>query len=506
MLFNSISMFFLKKKISHYVFSFLSIAVVGLVCTPLSNTQNYHVVSFVLLFVVSLLATYMTLGPVLLASTLSALVWNFFFIPPSLTFHIDKAEDILMFSMFFIIALLNGVLTTKVRKQEKLAIEREERTDALFKLSSDLSKARGINEVLSVAILQIKTNFNIYSRIILQNGEGKLISEEYNKERVIGDEEFEVAEKAFKDSIVIGRYTELSPDSVFTFFPLQGIRINPGVIAVRIDKDFLDNQKDFWITFLTLISNALEREYLGEMAQKLRFLNESDRLYKTLFNSISHELRIPVATIMGASDTLIDSSYKKEAQDALHNEIFTASIRLNRLIENLLNMSRLESGHISIHIDWHDINDLINKVVDDLKVELKGYHLNISISENMPLVKIDFGLMEQVLYNLLHNVTQHTPVDNPIDLIVMYNENNLIIQIGDYGQGFPENALNDIFNKFYKINTNKKGGIGLGLSIVKGFIDAHKGDIWVENKKTNGALFTIKIPSEYPPISHFNTV
>ncbi len=470
---------------------------------PLANTQNYHVVSFILLFVVSILATFMSVGPVLLASTLSAIFWNFFFIPPHYTFHIEKTEDILIFGLFFIIALVNGVLTTRVRRQEKLVRDREQRTNALFLLTKELSKASGIDEVLKVAIREINNHFQVDPFFILQDGENVLKnSGRLQKEKTLSPSEYHIAEWVFKNSQKAGAYTSNSMGISYTIYPLPGTRISPGVVAVKQDQELTGDQKSYWDTFLVQISNALEREFLGEMAQRVRFLDESDRLYKTLFNSISHELRIPVATIMGASDTMLNTTNSDSMQSALVNEIFTASLRLNRLIENLLNISRIESGHISARLDWYDVNDLVNKVADDLKDELKPFTLNVNVPEEMPLVKIDFGLMEQVLYNLLINSTQYAPPASEIILSVGYTDGNMVIEVSDRGPGFPESELKNVFRKFFRIDEHKAGGLGLGLSIAKGFVEAHRGVISIENLENGGARFAIKIPTEMADIKN----
>ena len=470
---------------------------------PLANTQNYHVVSFILLFVVSILATFMSVGPVLLASTLSAIFWNFFFIPPHYTFHIEKTEDILIFGLFFIIALVNGVLTTRVRRQEKLVRDREQRTNALFLLTKELSKASGIDEVLKVAIREINNHFQVDPFFILQDGENVLKnSGRLQKEKTLSPSEYHIAEWVFKNSQKAGAYTSNSMGISYTIYPLPGTRISPGVVAVKQVQELTGDQKSYWDTFLVQISNALEREFLGEMAQRVRFLDESDRLYKTLFNSISHELRIPVATIMGASDTMLNTTNSDSMQSALVNEIFTASLRLNRLIENLLNISRIESGHISARLDWYDVNDLVNKVADDLKDELKPFTLNVNVPEEMPLVKIDFGLMEQVLYNLLINSTQYAPPASEIILSVGYTDGNMVIEVSDRGPGFPESELKNVFRKFFRIDEHKAGGLGLGLSIAKGFVEAHRGVISIENLENGGARFAIKIPTEMADIKN----
>jgi two-component system sensor histidine kinase KdpD len=234
------------------------------------------------------------------------------------------------------------------------------------------------------------------------------------------------------------------------------------------------------------------------MAKQAFLLNESDKLYKTLFNSISHELRIPVTTIMGASDSLLTTKHTVEISRELSQEIFKASKRLNRLIENLLNMSRLESGRITPRLDWCDIHDLINKVSESLQDELSSFLLHIVIPENMPLVKIDFGLMEQVLYNLIHNATQYASDSKNLRVKAFYDNGVLTIQVMDRGPGFPAKEISLIFNKFYRVEGSKAGGTGLGLSIVKGFVEAHKGIITVENRQNGGAKFTIKIPTEIP--------
>ncbi len=491
------------KGLKPYLISSLIIAGTSLLLAPLANTQNYHVVSFVLLFVVSILATFMSIGPVLLASTLSAIFWNFFFIPPHYTFHIEKTEDILIFGLFFIIALVNGVLTTRVRKQEKLVRDRERRTNALFQLTKELSKASGIDEVLSVAIREIKNNFQTDSFFILQDGENILKnSGRLQKEKKLSSSEFLVAEWVFKNSRKAGAFTPDPMGISYTIYPLPGTRINPGVVAVKQNDEHTGDQKSYWDTFLVQISNALEREFLGEMAQRVRFLDESDRLYKTLFNSISHELRIPVATIMGASDSMLNTTNSENMQTALVNEIFTASLRLNRLIENLLNISRIESGHISARLDWYDVNDLLNKVADDLKDELKPFTLIVNVPEEMPLVKIDFGLMEQVLYNLLINSTQYAPPASEIILSVGYSGGNMVIEVSDKGPGFPESQLKNVFKKFFRVEGTKTGGLGLGLSIAKGFAEAHNGTVSIENQENGGARFIVMIPSEMPDIKN----
>jgi two-component system sensor histidine kinase KdpD len=310
----------------------------------------------------------------------------------------------------------------------------------------------------------------------------------------LSENDMSVAAWVFKHSAKAGKNTDTLPSGDLTIYPLTGNYENMGVIAVQHKTVFSQGEEQFWESVISQISGKYEREYLRNAARKVFVLNESDKLYKTLFNSISHELRIPVATIMGATDTLLSQAYPEETRNNLYSEINIASIRLNRLIENLLNMSRLETGRISPKPDWCDVHDLANHVAESLREELNPFELLIVIPDDMPLVRIDFGLMEQVLHNLLLNATQNAPAGSRIRLKIFYDSGVLFIQVMDRGKGFPESELNSVFNKFYRGKDAKAGGTGLGLSIVKGFVEAHSGTIMAENRTNGGARFTIKIP------------
>ena len=486
--------------IPQYILSSLIVIFSSSVCYYFTEYLGYQSVSFILLFVVSILATFLGIGPILLASSLSAFIWNFFFIPPRFTLHIEKTEDALMFGMFFFIALVNGVLTARVRRQERLTRDREERTNALYQLTKELAGARNMDELIDIAVKDIKKHFGLDVVFILQDGINHL--SEYSKSpasKKLSQNEMSVAEWVFRHSRKAGKYTDTLPSNEFSYYPLTGNSIKPGVMVVKHAGPLNGEKEEFWETFLTQISNAVEREFLDDLARKARFLDESDKLYKTLFNSISHELRIPVATIMGASDSLIVSQHSPEIRNELSHEIFKASKRLNRLIENLLNMSRLETGRITPRLDWCDIHDLINKVSETLQDELKLFILQVVVPVDMPFVKIDFGLMEQVLYNLIHNSTQYAFPSTNIRIKAFYDNGMLTIQIMDRGPGFSRKEISLIFNKFYRLQGSKAGGTGLGLSIAKGFVEAHKGTIVVENRQNGGAKFTIRIPTEILP-------
>jgi two-component system, OmpR family, sensor histidine kinase KdpD len=493
------------SNLKQYLIVSLFVMILSVLCYLVKNYIGYQVVSFCLLFLVSTLALFYGTGPILLSATLSALIWDYFFIPPQFTIHIDKPVDVLMLIMFFIIALLNGILTSRVRRQEKKIRIREERTDALYQLTRDLTIASGIDGISEIAVRTIYKYFNLDCAIFLKSEVNRLNIQVQNETKYqLTDNEHSIAEWVYKNSSKAGKFTDTLPSTEFTFYPLTGKIENMGVITVKHNSVFTQGEEQFWESFLSQISGKYEREFLRNTAKKAYILNESDKLYKTLFNSISHELRIPVATIMGASDTLLSQNYPQETKLELYSEINTAAVRLNRLIENLLNMSRIESGRISLRKDWCDVHDLANRVGETLKQELIPFKLSAVIPGDMPLVQIDFGLMEQVLHNLVLNATQHAPSGSRIRLKFYCENGVLTIQVMDRGPGFPESELSSVFNKFYRGKDAKAGGTGLGLSIVKGFVEAHKGTVTAANRQNGGALFTMNIPVKISDINQFN--
>jgi two-component system, OmpR family, sensor histidine kinase KdpD len=456
---------------------------------------GYQVISFALLFLVSILAIFYGTGPVLLAAVLSAVIWDYFFIPPQFTLHIDKPLDILMLGMFFIIALLNGVLTSRVRRQEQKIRIREERTNALYQLTKDLTTLNGYAEVTATAAEYIRKYFKLDCVLLVKNETNQLmIQEQAGGHNSLSENEMSIVNWVFKHSARAGKHTDTLPSADFTYYPLVGNSSNMGVIAVRLLDVFTHGEQQFWDACLSQISGKYEREYLREAAKKSYALSESEKLYKTLFNSISHELRIPVATILGATDSLLSQEFSDETRKNLYQEINSASIRLNRLIENLLNMSRLESGRITPNPDWCDLHDLANQVSESLETELQPFKLAVIIPENSPLAYIDFGLTEQVIYNLVLNSTQHAPYGSRIRLKFFVDGGILTIQVMDRGPGFASDELPSLFDKFYRGRDAKAGGTGLGLSIVKGFSEAQKGRVVAANRQNGGAIFSVTIP------------
>ena len=494
---NQVSIPSFTSNSRQYLLVGLIVVLTSIISYFLKDLIGYQAVSFILLFLVSLLALFYGTGPILFAAASSALIWDYFFIPPQFTLNIQNPVDMLLLMMFFIIALLNGILTSRVRRQEKKIRIREERTHALYQLTKELNTISGYHEVIKKAVEFILKNFNLESAIIVKDDTNQSIIESTKDSSIrIGENELSIVSWVQKNAIKAGKYTNTLPSNEYTYYPLTGSNGTLGVIAVKQASIFTHGEEQFWESSLAQITGKYERELLRNAAKKTYILSESEKLYKTLFSSISHELRIPIATIMGSSETLSSQTLTEPIKKELYAEINTASIRLNRLVENLLNMSRLESGRITPNPNWCDAQDLANSVSDSLKHELEAFKFKVSIPADMPLLFVDFGLMEQVLHNLILNATQNAPAGSTIELKVFMNNLWLSIQVIDRGTGFPETELAAVFDKFYRGKNAKAGGTGLGLSIVKGFVEAQGGTVAAANNEHGGAVFTLKIPTK----------
>ena len=477
---------------------------VAAACYPFSRFLGYQLVALVLLFTVAVLPLILGIGPVLLAAALSALAWDFLFIPPVFTFSVARPEDVLMLFMYFCIALVTGVLTTRARVQAKAVRQREERAVALYTLTRALSDARSKDDVVRSAVANVHRFFKADVVVCLGQADGDIFTEAHPESSLkIDAKEFAVAAWVYWNEKKAGKFTDTLPSSVATYFPLSGPRYPLGVIGVCLSQGTplsLD-QETLLENFIRQISSAIERETLNEMTKQAIVIEESERLYKTLFNSISHEMRTPLSAILSAAEGLRDGRLAENGtvRKELVDEIHQGAGRLNRLVENLLDMTRLESGLIKPKIDWCDINDLIATTVRKLGKELSAHTVTIDVSPDAELVKMDYALMEQALTNLLLNAALYTPKGSEIRIDCVQEGNECVITVSDNGPGLPPGSEGKVFEKFFRLPGTQSGGTGLGLSIARGFVEAHRGSIRAERRKEGGTRFVIRLPFEPAP-------
>ncbi len=492
------------KSVSHstfskYFFAALIVASFVLISFYIQPIVGYDFISLLFLLVISILPLFnFGFGPVLLAALLSALSWNFFFIPPRYTFHIAQPEDVLMFIMYFIVASVTGYFSTKVRTQQRFLKQREEKTSALYLLSKELSSASGMDDVAEISVRKIEEAFKAEAVLFFAESEKKLKARPHPAGNFLMNEfEWAFAQWCFSSNQKTGRFTNTLPNAEATYYPIYSKNRMFGVIGIKLADNYplSFDQEDLLNSFLEQITNSIEREYLNDIAKKSLLAKESEKLYNTLFDSISHELKTPIATIIGAVSAFdeMELAANVKAQSKILNEIKIATERLNRLVANLLDMARLESGNLKLKRDWHSVNDLLNSCLERLKEESLNHHFSVQTDDDI-IFQFDFNLLEQAIINVIHNSIVYTPSGSEIKIDASLQNKNCIITIADNGKGFSKEELPHLFEKFFRLPGSKTGGTGLGLSISKGLVEAHAGTISAMNGKNGGAVFTIILP------------
>lgn len=471
---------------------------------------GYQVVGLTELLAVLLIAVYIGRGPALAAAFASAISWNFLFIDPRFTFQISQAHDVILFLLYFLIAIFAGNLTARLRTRERQARYNADRSMALYALAHETATAVNMNDVLRTAITQIAKVFDADVGILLL--ERDRLAQDYHPSSTlkIDAKDHSVAQWVFEHGKPAGRFTDTLPQSPVHFIPLRTPNRIVGVIGIQLRSDsrLSYDQEVLLETFTSQIALVIERELLDEAAEQAAMLRESERLFATLLNSISHELRTPIAAITGAASSLRNPQTINNdvASGELLSNIQDAAERLNRLVENLLDMSRLESGRLKLKRDWCDVGEIIGVAVKRLESALGDRQIKIVIDPHLQLIRLDFVLIEQVIINLLDNACNYTPPETPISIEAQQRQRQVEIVVRDYGPGIPEADIERIFDKFYRAPGTAAGGTGLGLSICRGIIEAHEGKLIAENARDGGARFTIILPmiGEPPPVQEVN--
>jgi two-component system sensor histidine kinase KdpD len=489
--------------VGQYALAALIIALVAGLSRLALPLIGYRAVAIVFLFVVSILAMALGRGPVLLAASLSALLWNVLFIPPRFTLTVSKLEDGLMLGMYFVVALVTGSLTARLHAQEQAVRRRERRNAALYAFARDVTSARTLDATLQVAIRHIGQAFDAEVAILLTQPSGQLSPPHPASTLTLNEKELSVAAWTFKNRKQAGRFTDTLPSAAARYLPLRAPGGVVGVLGIRPrspERLALD-QETLLETFANQVALVIDRTMLDKAAEQAEVLAESERLYKTLLNSVSHELRTPLTAIRGAATSLLEPNIGSDlaAREALSQEINEAATRLNRIVENLLDMTRLESGRLRLNLEWCDVNDLVSITLNRLKNEMADHIVILDIAPDLPLVRIDFGLMEQALYNLVHNAAIHTPPGTRVRISARVEGQELALSVADRGPGLPSQDLERVFDKFYRAPGASAGGTGLGLSIARGLVEAHGGHITAENRSNGGARFTIRLPLSAAP-------
>jgi two-component system sensor histidine kinase KdpD len=458
--------------------------------------SGYLSVGLFFLLAVIVLSLRVGPGPVLVAGVVSALTLDFLFIPPLFTFYIGRFEDGLMFFTYFVVSIISGQLTARVRAQARNERMREDRATALFHLTEALSAARTLDDAVFAALRQADEYFGATTALLLDDGNGSELMPHYAGSFVVTDKERGVADWAWRNRKRAGRFTDTLPSAEGFHLPLVREDTAIGVLIIRMPPEatLSLSQRDLADSFAAQLAQLVEREQLRAAGEREKLLAESDKLHRTLLDGVSHELKTPLAVLTSAVENL--ASADEETRSDLAVEIRTATRRLNRLVNNLLDQTRLESGALRPRLDWCDGHDLVNAAVDGVRESLEGHPFETDIPADLPLFRADAALMEQVIANLLLNSALHTPPGTEIFLAAGLDraKSRIYFTVADRGPGLPAAMRERLFQKFQRGDAARAGGLGLGLSIIRGFVTAQGGDVVAGENPGGGAVLTVYLP------------
>jgi two-component system sensor histidine kinase KdpD len=439
-------------------------------------------------------------GPAVLYALLSATCFNFFFVPPLYSLQIyDRSYWLTLFGLLFT-GLVITSYASRLQMQAMFSRKREYESQMLYAMTRDLAAARGLSEISAIAARHIGELSNADAAVWLRNGEGYL-------ERIAGSlqhgdpvKETSVLQWVYNNHDVAGMGTSTMPSSAVFYVPLTIAGQTGGVLGVKPkikDKSFTQDEMALFQTFASLLTSALERTQAGDAAEKARIEAERERMRSVLLSSVSHDLRTPLASITGASSSILEDEGRMppEMIRDLTRSIHQEAGRLSRLVANLLDVTSLEAGGIAPNRQPYFLDELIGSVLAGLEDVLATHEVRTHLAPNLPMALIDPILLEQVFANLMENAAKYTPDGSRIEIDVSRKGREILVAISDNGPGIPAGAEKVIFDKFFTIgNKISSKGTGLGLSICSAIIKAHGGVITAENRREGGARFLFTVP------------
>lgn len=439
--------------------------------------------------------------PSVIIALVSVISFDIFFVPPVLRLTVNDARYLITFTVFIVVAFTTGNIADHLRFRMKEALHRETRTRALYNLARGLSAVTDMDLLARKVVKQVSQTLATEVALYLPEKDGSLKIAAASKafsDLVLGPNDLAAAEWALVNARQSGVGTDTFPGAKGFYLPVQTEEKTLGVLGVKPTRQlFSTEQTDLLEALAGLAALAIGRLHLAAEAQAIKALEESERLRSALFNSISHDMKTPLASIMGAVSSLVDDEnlYNDEQKHTLLLSIKQGAVRMNRVVGNLLDMARLESGYMRLHTDWCDIQDIIGVTLRENQDLLHEHQVKVNIPENISLIKVDYGLIEQVLTNLLYNAVKYSPAESEIEVSVQEAPDKLQVSVADQGTGVAASDEERIFDKFYRLQSPANiSGTGLGLSICRGIIEAHRGNIWAKNIPGSGLLVNFTLP------------
>lgn len=461
-----------------------AVAAVG-AATALAWALDRYVESanLAMVYLLSVLATGLAFGlwPAVTAAAASALIYNFLFLAPRLTFYIGHAADVFTFAVFFAVAMATGWLTGRVRDQSRAALRRAAAIATVLSATRRLSATAKAEETAAALAEQLAAATGTKAVVLTPDDDDLRLSAASPDLDSLDAGDLAAARWAWEKGEAAGAGTGTLPNAAWTFFPLQGVKTRAGVAGVAPGAVATAEGERFVLALLDQGAVALERAELAASAADAEALRRTDTLRSALLNSVSHDLRTPLSTVLGSATTLID--YGKSLSAKVRNDLLLSireeAERLNRYVGDLLDMTRLEGGALVTRQEWTDVRDVLRAAVERIQRRLEGRRLTWDLPDRVTLVMADPTLLEQALVNILENAVAYSPDGTAVEVAVYEDQRNLVLSIEDEGRGIPTAELQRVFEKFRRMEeaTDRGKGAGLGLAISKGFVEAMGGRI-----------------------------
>ncbi len=466
--------------------------------------RQFGISNVALVFLTAVLSSAVTWGlwPALFACLTSVLAYNFFFLPPYYTFTIAAPEDVVALFFFMVVALVASYLSARVRAQAVAARERAVTTENLYLFSRKLAAVFTLDDLLWAMAFQFAQMLKLRVVVLLPEGTSIAVRAGYPPEDTLDEADLAAAKWVWQHASAAGRGADTLPGANRLFLPMRTGRGMVGIVGLDSDRTgplLTPEQRRLFDALSDQAALAIERVNLSEDIERTRLAAETERLRSALLTSISHDLRTPLASILGSASTLRSRQghLDAHAQEELVGTIQEEAERLNRFIANLLDMTRLESGALSPRLDFVDLGDIAGSAIRRASGVLAHHEVRVDIAPDLPMLKLDPVLFEQVLFNLLDNAAKYTPPGSKIELRAACGGNRVSLEIADEGEGIPPGDVERVFDKFFRVQAidRKRAGTGLGLAICRGFVEAMGGTIQAANRSDRrGALMTIAIP------------
>lgn len=487
-------------RLMGYVFAALASIATALIATPLLEIFNLVNIAMLFLLTVVLVAVRFGRGPSVVATMVGVLAFDFFFVPPRFSFAVSDLQYIMTFAVMLAVGLITGHLTAGLRYQAKVASNRESRSRALYEFARDLSGVLQGEQISETTQAIIQRAFRAKATLLLPDDEGRLQA----PEPAVSGLDMGIAQWAFDKVETAGIGTDTLPASSFFYLPLVAPMRTRGLLAIQPDNRrwiLIPEQRQQLDTFAALAAIALERVHYIEVAQDALIHMESERLRNSLLAALSHDLRTPLTSLVGISESLTMStpalsSAQLQMAHALHDE----TLRMSALVSNLLDMAKIQSGEVKLNLQWQPLEEVVGSALRISAMQLKEHLVKTSLARDLPLINFDAILIERVLCNLLENAAKYTQQGSHITLSAEINGSMINVMVYDDGPGLPAGREEVIFEKFTRgERESAKPGVGLGLAICRAIVEAHKGTIRAGVSPDGGACIVFSLPLGTPP-------